>query len=487
MQLLIVHDEPEIGEPLRRMVEEYSGHAAAFVPGESAALEWAEQSTECDLLITQLQSEGVDGFTLAGSLGERFPGLHTFFLPSYSWSEQRLEVANSKIFPEPIDGERLLQAIERLAVAPGSADLFNVVDLLQMCCLSRKSGAVELVAGEETGVVYLRNGELRDAETARARGLDAIYEMVRWGQAELAYDPNANPTEQTIDLGWDAALIEVVMRDREEPRHLALQPGAAAEAEISTALLPPEPNLSGEQFGTYLVGPKLTESFWDTVYQAEQTSIGRPVVLHVLRSSLRESPERAEEFLATASANANIRHPAILPVYEAGEHEGTYFYAREFVVGRTLYEIKASGLTITETTALRIVRAIAEALCYLDTQGILHAPLRLSRIFVTPNEEAKLADVAVAHPAMAQLAPARAEIQRLGRLLIPMTKATAIPGSGRVLHLVHQMQTPGESAITAWADLALEAKKLGTIVGPPSPLVSPKKTRVLEKVKFWSR
>jgi DNA-binding response OmpR family regulator len=66
MQLLIVHEEPEIGEPLRRMVEEYSGHAAAFVPGESAALEWAEQSTECDLLITQLQSESVDGFTLAG-------------------------------------------------------------------------------------------------------------------------------------------------------------------------------------------------------------------------------------------------------------------------------------------------------------------------------------------------------------------------------------------------------------------------------------
>jgi hypothetical protein len=256
--------------------------------------------------------------------------LHTLFPPPYSWSEQRLEVANSKIFPEPIDGERLLQAIERLAAAPGSPNLFNVVDLLQMCCLSRKSGAVQLVAGEETGVVYLRNGELRDAETARTRGLDAIYEMVRWGQAELAYDPNAKPTEQTIDLGWDAALIEVVMRDREEPRHLALQPGAAAEAEISTALLPPEPNLTGEQFGTYLVGPKLTESFWDTVYQAEQTSIGRPVVLHVLRSSLRESPERAEEFLATASANAKIRHPAILPVYEAGEHEGTYFYAREF-------------------------------------------------------------------------------------------------------------------------------------------------------------
>jgi len=272
---------------------------------------------------------------------------------------------------------------------------------------------------------------------------------------KFSYDPNASPAEQTIDIGWDAALIEVVMREREEQ---ALQPGPARAPEISTSLLLPEPDLTGQEFGTYRVGRKLTESFWDKVYQAKQTSVGRPVALHVLRSSLRAIPERAQEFLDTASANANIRHPAILPVYEAGENNGTYFYAREFIVGRTVYEIKASGLTITELLALRIVRAIAEALAHLDDHQILHAPLRLSRIFVTPNDEARLADVAVANPAMAQLSPAQTEIQMIGRLLIPMTKATAIPGSGRVLKLIHHMQTAGEDAITTWAALAQEAK-----------------------------
>ena len=66
------------------------------------------------------------------------------------------------------------------------------------------------------------------------------------------------------------------------------------------------------------MGRKLTESFWDKVYEAEQTSIGRPVALHVLRNSLRAIPERAQEFLDTASANANIRHPAILDVQVVG-------------------------------------------------------------------------------------------------------------------------------------------------------------------------
>ena len=433
------------------------------------------------------RKRGVHGLTIGSSLGEQFPRLHTLFLPAYPLDAQRLEVANTKVFPEPIDGERLLQAIERTAASPDVPDLFHIIDLLQMCCLSGKSGGVQLVVGSDAGVVYLRNGELRHAETARSRGLEAIYEMLHWGYVEFAYDVNARPTEQSIDVGWDVALIEAVLRDREEPGMLSgIQSGPCADPGISAVTLPPEPDLTGQQFGTYLVGRKLTESFWDKVYQAEQTSIGRPVVLHVLRSSLRESPERAQEFLDTASANANIRHPAILPVYEAGEYDGTYFYTREFVVGRTLQEIMASGETIPETTALHVVRAVAEALAHLDDHGILHAPLRLSRIFITPNDEAKLADLAVANPAMAQLSPAQSEIQMLGRMLIPMTKATAIPGSGRVLSLIQQMQTSGPMAIKSWGALAAETKKLGSLSGLPVPL-SPKKTGVLEKMKLWGK
>jgi CheY-like chemotaxis protein len=486
MHLLIVHQEEQIGQVLQMMVREYTAHTADYVGSGGAALEWADQAAECDLLVTQLESEAVDGLMIGGSLGQRFPRLHTFFLPAYPRGAQRLEVANTKIFPEPIDGERLLEAIEGAASAVGAPDLFHIIDLLQMCCLSGKSGGVQLVAGSDSGVVYLRNGELRHAETARARGLEAIYEMMQWGPVEFAYDANASSTEQSIDIGWDAALIELVMRAREEPRTLSrIEP--FIEPEISTAMLPPEPDLTGQQFGTYRVGRKLTESFWDIVYEAEQTTIGRPVALHVLRSSLRESPERAQEFLDTASANANIRHPAILPVYEAGEYGGTCFYAREFIVGRTLYEIKASGLTITETTALRIVRAIADALSHLDSHGILHAPLRLSRIFVTPNDEAKLADLAVASPAMAQLAPAQSEIQMIGRVLIPITRATTIPGSGRVLSLLDQLQSSDDGAITTWGELADEAKNLAAVLQRSSPFLSPKKTGVREKVRFWSR
>jgi hypothetical protein len=115
---------------------------------------------------------------------------------------QRVDVANTKIFPEPIEGERLLQAIERSAGSLNTPNLFHLIDLLQMCCLGGKSGAIHLTAGSEAAVVYLRNGELRDAQTARTRGLEALSEMLRWGYVQFAYDASGSLDEQTIDIGW---------------------------------------------------------------------------------------------------------------------------------------------------------------------------------------------------------------------------------------------------------------------------------------------
>lgn len=484
MHLLVVHQDPEVGEGLLAMLRDYTTEEVAYAASDEAAHAWASSHPECDLLLTQLDGPGVNGLALSSSLGQFYPHLETFFLPAYAVEAQPLEVANSKIFPEPIEGERLLERIAEVGAGARTGDFFHLVDLLQMCCLSGKSGAMQMVAGEESGVVFLRHGELRHAVTARAFGLEAIYEMLFWGPAEFAYDEESSPAEQTIDVGWDVALIEIVLRKHEAE---ALEPGEAVEPQVASSHLTPEPDLTGQDFGRYRVGRKLTESFWDKVYEAEQISVGRKVALHVLRSSLRDDQVRAQEFLDSASANANIRHPAILPVYEAGEFDGTYFYAREFVVGRTLYEIQATGLPISALVALRIIRAVAEALAHLDDHQILHGPLRLSRVFVTPNEEARLADVAVANPAMAQPAPAQLEIQTLGRLLIPLTKATALPGSGRVLKLIYQMQTSGGDALTDWKALAEEAKKLETIVAPAPLLRAPRKTGLLEKVKFWGK
>jgi len=212
MQLLIVHDDAEVGEQLSGMVADYTEHACDLVENDAAAQRWAQTHAHCELLLAQLEGPGVDGLSLGGSLSEIFPGLQVLLLPAYPAAEQRLEIAKTKIFPEPIDGERLLEAIETAAVAQaGAPDLFHVLDVLQMCCLSKRSGAVQIVKEAQSGIVYLRDGKIVHAEGAVTRGTEALLEIAGWGDIEFAYDASVRAPE-TISMPWDEALIQAVVR-----------------------------------------------------------------------------------------------------------------------------------------------------------------------------------------------------------------------------------------------------------------------------------
>ena len=211
MELLIVHRDAEVGEQLVQMVKDYTVHECDLVGSDVAALDWGRRHARCTLLLTQLEDDGIDGLAVGGALSEIFPGLQTLFLPPYPASEQRLVVAETKVFPEPIDGEGLLASIARAeSVKAGAPDLYHVADVLQMCCLSRRSGAIQMVKGSKSGITFLRGGQIVHAETTVARGQDALIEIVEWQYVEFAYDRTVRPPVETITLPWDEVLIEAV-------------------------------------------------------------------------------------------------------------------------------------------------------------------------------------------------------------------------------------------------------------------------------------
>lgn len=213
MQLLIVHDDAEVGEQLVQMVKEYTEHHCGFAPSDAGALDWARGVTRCSLLITQLRGNGVDGLTLGGALSEIFAGLQTMFLPAYPATQQRLDLSHTKIFPEPIDGERLLQAIARAEEKRQTGmDLFHALDVLQMCCLSGRDGAVQLVKGSKTALVFLRRGNIIHAERGSTRDAEALFEIATWEAVEFAYDQYVRAPAETIRMPWYEALIGAVER-----------------------------------------------------------------------------------------------------------------------------------------------------------------------------------------------------------------------------------------------------------------------------------
>jgi CheY-like chemotaxis protein len=217
MQLLIVHHDPEMGRALVQMVNSYTHHQCHLAGSDVAAMDWARRHQKCDLLLAQLEAAGVDGLALGSSLSEIFPTLQVLFFPNYPANERRLKIAKTKVFPEPIEGDDLLSAIERAENAPpNAADLFQVADILQMCCLSRRSGVLQLVQEAKSGLVFLRNGKIIHAETTAACGRDALLEMVGWEFVEFAYERAVRPPLETITRAWNDILIDVASAKKEE-------------------------------------------------------------------------------------------------------------------------------------------------------------------------------------------------------------------------------------------------------------------------------
>jgi len=220
MQVLIAHRDAEIGEQLAQMVSEYTTHDCDLAGSTPAALDWGRRHARCNLLITQLEGDDFDGLAVGATLSEIFPGLQTLFLPAYPAEEQRLEVADTKVFPEPIDGEALLGAIERTESATAQTpDLFHMADIVQMCCLSRRSGALQIVKENRSGILFLQHGTIVHAETTGARGRDAFLEMAAWKRIEFAYDRTVRPPVETISEPWYEMLIDFLERNKPPNDH----------------------------------------------------------------------------------------------------------------------------------------------------------------------------------------------------------------------------------------------------------------------------
>src|ERR1700730_4675688 len=217
MQLLIVHHDPEMGDALVQMVKNYTRHYCHLVPSDAEAIDWARRHQRCDLLLTQLEAEGINGLALGSALSEIFSRMQVLFFPNYAADKRRLEIADSKVFPEPISGDDLLEAIEGAEQTPKDApDFFHAVDVLQVCCISRRNGALQMVKDGKNGLVFLRNGKIVHAETTAARGPDALFEIVVWKYVEFAYEGSVRPPLETITAPWDEILTDAVNREKEE-------------------------------------------------------------------------------------------------------------------------------------------------------------------------------------------------------------------------------------------------------------------------------
>ncbi len=163
------------------------------------------------------------------------------------------------------------------------------------------------------------------------------------------------------------------------------EPGFAA---ISEPVLP-------WSTGRFRVTRKLGEGGMGTVYEAHDDVLHRTVALKMVRAFRFSSPEEKVRFHREATAVAKLDHPHIVPVYEAGEHDGHPFLVMKLVPGNTLAQRMKQGRLLAQE-AVAIIAKIAAAVQHAHERGVVHRDLKPSNILLDEHGEPWLTDFGMA-------------------------------------------------------------------------------------------
>jgi eukaryotic-like serine/threonine-protein kinase len=139
-----------------------------------------------------------------------------------------------------------------------------------------------------------------------------------------------------------------------------------------------------------------------SVYRAFDPTLERWVAIKLMHRDISTDPDQLERFRREARAVAQLNHPHVVTVIDAGEDEGAPFIVFEFVEGETLKErIRRLGrLPVPEAVAYAI--EIGRALECAHAHKLVHRDVKPQNVLIDPDGRAKVTDFGIARSLEAQ-------------------------------------------------------------------------------------
>src|ERR1700733_3644426 len=177
-----------------------------------------------------------------------------------------------------------------------------------------------------------------------------------------------------------------------------------------------------QEFGHYKIKHVLGEGGMGVVYLAEREDLHSLVAIKLLRDASL-SPARRERFAVEQRTLAQLNHPCIARLYDAGIlADGTPWFVMEYVDGLPLTEYcRQRNCSIDQR--LRLFHAVCEAVLYAHQNAVIHRDLKPSNILVKNDGSVRLLDFGIAK----QIDGADAPADQTRTALRLMTPAYASP------------------------------------------------------------
>ncbi len=195
--------------------------------------------------------------------------------------------------------------------------------------------------------------------------------------------------------------------------------------------------------GRYRLESKLGSGGMSTVYLARDETLQRWVAVKVMHREMSDQPDQLERFRREARAVAQLSHPNVVAVIDAGEDGGYPYIVFEHVEGETLKQRidRLGRLPVIEAAAYGI--EVGRGLAAAHAHKLIHRDVKPQNVLIDAEGRAKVTDFGIARSlesdgltktgrvlgttdyvapeqAMGQAVDARCDIYSLGVLLYEM-------------------------------------------------------------------
>ena len=155
-------------------------------------------------------------------------------------------------------------------------------------------------------------------------------------------------------------------------------------------------------FGKYVLERELARGGMARVVLATLRGAGgfeKKLVVKQIRDELAFDDECVRRFVEEAKTTVSLSHPNIVPVYELGVEQGTYFLAMELVEGMTVAELLKNGGVLSPEEGAYIGVEVCRALDYAHRRmDVVHRDITPRNVMVDEEGQVKVIDFGIAAP-----------------------------------------------------------------------------------------
>ncbi len=153
----------------------------------------------------------------------------------------------------------------------------------------------------------------------------------------------------------------------------------------------------GELIGHHRILAQIGQGGMGTVYQAEDTRLGRKVAIKILNPSLLvQGGIELERFQSEAKVQASLNHANVVTLFAFEPYQDSYCMIMEYVEGRTLADLIRSTGPLPSHVVVMIAKQVLDGLAAAHRQGVVHRDLKPSNIMLTAQGTAKVMDFGIA-------------------------------------------------------------------------------------------